>query len=78
MSDDALSQQRLGQIRSHLRDQFEGVFAAETIERSLADSVAATEGARIQTFRAIFVERFARDRLAELEARTAKGRRGRA
>ena len=47
MSDDALSQQRLGQIRSHLRDQFEGVFAAETIERSLADSVAATEGARI-------------------------------
>jgi hypothetical protein len=55
-----------------------GVFAAETIERSLADSVAATDGDRIQTFRAIFVERFARDRLAELEGRSAKARRGRA
>lgn len=70
MSDEAVSQQQLQLIASHLREQFKGVFSPETIERSVAESVAATEHARIQTYRAIFVERFARDRLAELEAKT--------
>jgi hypothetical protein len=77
VSDEAVSQQRLQVIASRLREQFKGVFSSETIERSVAESVAATEHARIQTFRAIFVERFARDRLAELEAQTETGRRRR-
>jgi hypothetical protein len=38
----------------------------------LSRTIVELEGDRKQTFRAIFVERFARDRLAELEDRTEK------
>jgi arsenate reductase (thioredoxin) len=49
---------------SRLRDEFTGIFAAETIERFIADSLDRLLGsAKVSTFVPIFVERFTRDRL---------------
>ena len=47
-----------------LKDEFAGIFAAETIERFIADSLDQLLGtAKVTTFVPIFVERFTRDRL---------------
>ena len=54
-------------IRTHLRDEFAGVFGPETIERFLTDSVdQLLPQARITTFVPVLAERFARDRLSAL------------
>jgi arsenate reductase (thioredoxin) len=49
-----------------LQSEFEGVFSPETIERYVAESLAAMEGARIKDFVPLFVHRFARERLRAL------------
>jgi arsenate reductase len=50
-----------------LKDEFAGIFAAETIERFIADSLDQLLGsAKVTTFVPIFVERFTRDRLKAL------------
>ena len=50
-----------------LKDEFAGIFAAETIERFIADSLDQLLGtAKVTTFVPIFVERFTRDRLRAL------------
>jgi arsenate reductase (thioredoxin) len=50
-----------------LKDEFTGVFAAETIERFIADSLdQLLRTAKLTTFVPIFVERFTRDRLTAL------------
>ncbi len=52
---------------ARLKHEFAGVFAAETIERFIADSVEQLlPKAKITTFVPIFVERFTRDRLKAL------------
>ena len=54
-------------IRTHLGDEFAGVFGPETIERFLTDSVdQLLPQARITTFVPVLAERFARDRLRAL------------
>ena len=71
----SLAQQNLIRTATgRLKDEFAGVFAPETIERFIADSLdQLLAGAKITTFIGIFVERFTRDRLkalAKVEGRT--------
>jgi len=49
-----------------LHEEFEGVFAEETIERFMADSLTEIGPARIENFVPLFVHRFARERLRAL------------
>ena len=49
-----------------LCDEFSGVFAAETIERYMAESLEKIGSARIENFVPLFVHRFARERLRAL------------
>ena len=52
---------------ARLKDEFAGVFAAETIERYITDSLdQLLPNATVTTFVPIFVERFTRDRLKAL------------
>jgi arsenate reductase (thioredoxin) len=52
---------------ARLKDEFAGIFAAQTIERFITDSLDQLLGtAKIVTFVPIFVERFTRDRLKAL------------
>ncbi len=57
-----------------LAEEFRGIFGAETVERYVADSLAALQGARVKQFLPLFAERFARDRLwalAKIEGKVA-------
>jgi arsenate reductase (thioredoxin) len=49
-----------------LREEFGGVFSAETIERFMAESLASLRSARFEDFVPLFVHRFARQRLRAL------------
>jgi arsenate reductase (thioredoxin) len=49
-----------------LQAEFRGVFAAETVERYMAESLAALAGSRLKDFVPLFVHRFARERLRAL------------
>lgn len=49
-----------------LREEFAGVFSSETVERFMAESLAALVSARIRDFVPLFVHRFARERLRAL------------
>jgi arsenate reductase len=49
-----------------LREEFAGSFSAETVERFMAESVAALRSTRIKDFVPLFVHRFARERLRAL------------
>ncbi len=49
-----------------LRSEFSGIFSPETIERFMAESLAALSGARFKDFVPLFVHRFARERLRAL------------
>ena len=51
---------------SRLRQEFDGVFGPETIERFIDDSLARMSGARLTGFVPLFAERFARERLHAL------------
>jgi arsenate reductase (thioredoxin) len=51
---------------NRLRDEFDGVFGPETIERFISDSLARMSGARLTGFVPLFAERFARERLHAL------------
>jgi arsenate reductase (thioredoxin) len=46
--------------------EFAGTFSAETVERYMAESLEALEGARLKNFVPLFVHRFARERLRAL------------
>jgi protein-tyrosine-phosphatase len=64
-------------VADRLRAEFDGVFAAETIERFMADSYGALSGARVKGFVPLFVERYTRQRLralARVEGKTASDR----
>jgi arsenate reductase (thioredoxin) len=49
-----------------LREEFAGIFSAETVERFMAESLAALTSARVKSFVPLFVHRFARERLRAL------------
>jgi arsenate reductase (thioredoxin) len=49
-----------------LRDEFAGVFSAETVERFMAESLDALRSTRIKDYVPLFVHRFARERLRAL------------
>src|SRR5918993_1753265 len=49
-----------------LRDEFAGIFSAETIERFMAESLDALKDSRLKDFVPLFVHRFARQRLRAL------------
>lgn len=66
MSDVAHFQDHMASIARRLCDHFEGIFALETIERFLTDSGDRTANARVQAYRFVFIERFARERLRAL------------
>jgi len=46
-----------------LRDEFDGVFGRETVERCLQDSLSALGPTRVEAFRGLLAYRFARERL---------------
>src|SRR5918996_971372 len=49
-----------------LREEFAGIFSAETIERFMAESMYALKESRLKDFVPLFVHRFARERLRAL------------
>jgi arsenate reductase (thioredoxin) len=49
-----------------LREEFAGIFSAETVERFMAESLDALASTRIKDFVPLFVHRFARERLRAL------------
>jgi arsenate reductase (thioredoxin) len=49
-----------------LQQEFAGTFSAETVERFMAESLEALQGARLTQFVPLFVHRFARERLRAL------------
>jgi arsenate reductase (thioredoxin) len=49
-----------------LRDEFQGIFSAETVERFMTESLEALSGTRVKDFVPLFVHRFARERLRAL------------
>jgi arsenate reductase (thioredoxin) len=49
-----------------LQQEFAGTFSAETVERFMAESLEALQGARLTQFVPLFVRRFARERLRAL------------
>jgi arsenate reductase (thioredoxin) len=49
-----------------LGDEFAGIFATETIERYVYESLDQLQGARVREFIPVFVHRFARERLRAL------------
>ena len=63
---DLITRGHLEKGLERLREEFAGTFSAETVERFMAESVAALGGARLKDFVPLFVHRFARERLRAL------------
>jgi arsenate reductase (thioredoxin) len=51
---------------ARLREEFRGIFAHQTIQRFVDESIASLAGSRIKDFVPLFVNRFARERLRAL------------
>ena len=56
---DLITRGHLEQGLEHLSDELAGTFSAETVERSMAESLEALGGARLKDFVPLFVHRFA-------------------
>jgi protein-tyrosine-phosphatase len=72
---DLITRGHLERGLARLRDEFAGTFSGETVERYMAESLAALGGARVTNFVPLFVHRFARERLralGQVEGRIAK------
>jgi len=72
---DPATQGHLEKGLESLESEFEGVFARETIERYMAESLEALSGSRLKEFVPLFVHRFARERLralAQIEGKLTK------
>ncbi len=63
---DLITRNHLERGLESLREEFGGVFSAETIERFMAESLASLRDARLKDFVPLFVHRFARQRLRAL------------
>jgi arsenate reductase (thioredoxin) len=64
--DDPATQNFIRRGIDRFRDEFQGIFSHETIQRFVDESISALAGARIKDFVPLFVNRFARDRLQAL------------
>ena len=63
---DLVTRGHLDKGLASLRDEFKGIFSPETVERYMAESLAALSRARFKDFVPLFVQRFARERLRAL------------
>ena len=63
---DVITRSHLEKGLDSLKDEFAGVFSAETIERYMAESLEKLGGARLKNYVPLFVHRFARERLRAL------------
>jgi arsenate reductase (thioredoxin) len=63
---DVITRNHLEKGLESLRDEFAGIFSAETVERFMAESLEALRGSRLKDFVPLFVHRFARERLRAL------------
>jgi len=63
---DVITRGHLKKSLESLRDEFAGIFSAETVERFMAESLEGLSGARVKDFVPLFVHRFARERLRAL------------
>src|ERR671915_539482 len=63
---DVITRGHLTKGLEKLREEFAGVFSAETIERFMAESLYALKDSRLKDFVPLFVHRFARERLRAL------------
>jgi protein-tyrosine-phosphatase len=63
---DVITRGHLRRGLDSLREEFAGVFGAETIERFMAESLYALKDSRLKDFVPLFVHRFARERLRAL------------
>jgi arsenate reductase (thioredoxin) len=63
---DVITRGHLTRGLESLREEFAGVFSAETIERFMAESLYALNDSRLNDFVPLFVHRFARERLRAL------------
>src|SRR5918992_4153291 len=63
---DVITRGHLTKGLESLREEFAGIFSAETIERFMAESLYALKDSRLNDFVPLFVHRFARERLRAL------------
>jgi len=63
---DVITRSHLQKGLEGLKDEFAGVFSAQTVERYMAESVGHLPAARVKDFIPLFVHRFARERLRAL------------
>jgi len=63
---DVITRGHLEKGLQSLREEFVGIFSAETIERFMAESLDALKDSRLKEFVPLFVHRFARERLRAL------------
>jgi arsenate reductase len=63
---DVITRGHLKKGLATLRDEFAGIFSAETVERFMAESLDALKDSRLKDFVPLFVHRFARERLRAL------------
>jgi arsenate reductase len=65
-ADDRVLENHLSGVAGRVKEEFEGTFSTETIDRFLTESRQHFEGAAITDFVPVMVERFARERLRAL------------
>jgi arsenate reductase (thioredoxin) len=63
---DVITRNHLEKGLDALREEFAGIFSAETVERFMTESLEALKGSRLKDFVPLFVHRFARERLRAL------------
>ena len=63
---DVITRDHLRKGLEKLRDEFAGIFSAETVERFMAESMEGLANSRLNDFVPLFVHRFARERLRAL------------
>ena len=68
---DPVTRHHVRQAAARLKNEFEGVFSAETIERYIAESLDLLGDSRINVFVPVLAHRFARERLKALARPTS-------
>jgi arsenate reductase len=63
---DVITRSHLEKGLDRLRDEFAGIFSAQTVERYMAESLSQLSNVRLSDFVPLFVHRFARERLRAL------------
>jgi arsenate reductase (thioredoxin) len=66
LENDEVSRKTFAGEIAQLAEEFRGVFAVETVERYVSESIDRLSGARLTDFLPLFIHRFSRDRLRAL------------